>query len=163
MLYPIQKGPGYRHLRIRSPNGSLGAPLTSNQLDVQQVSTALAPFLSALAAKPATEQVEVLKARIKNYAAIRDAVPEPLRTLYSNQIGVMQARLRAAQHAKQLEREAEQAVKAWRVLGYTVTGTGIVTGAAIIAVLMSVSDYYQRKGHGKKHGRGGKHRSSDDE
>jgi hypothetical protein len=124
----------------------LGDPVNAKDLDVQQVSTTLAPFLAALAKKPAAEQVEVLKARIRNYAAIRDVVPEPIKTLYNNQIGIMQAKLGAAQQAKALEREDQQSTRTWRVLGYTVTGTGIVAGGAVVFALLEVAGYYKRKG-----------------
>lgn len=158
MLYPTQKGPGYRSTRAPgraqfSGVTALGAPVTSKDVDVAQISAAFAPFLSALAAKPAEEQVEVFRARIRNYQAIRDVVPEPVKSLYNNQIRVMQGRLKAAEHAKGLEREGERSARTWRVLGYTVTGTGIVVGGAAVIVLVELANYYKRKGHGKRNRR----------
>lgn len=131
------------------PAARLGAP--GQTTGFQQIATDIAPFISALAQKSATEQVEVLQAKIENQRRLRDAMPEPIRTIYANNVRVMEAKLKAARQAKVLEREGQNAQRTWRLVGYTITGTGVAVGGAMVVALLSLSRMTDRKHRGGSH------------
>jgi hypothetical protein len=111
----------------------------------------IAPFIASLANKPATEQVEVLKAKIANQTEMRDRFPEPIRTLYVNNLRVLRGKLKAAEQAQALEREEQASTRTWRFMGYTITGTGVAVGFATVALLLSASRSVDRTN--RHHGR----------
>lgn len=81
----------------------------------------------------------MLKAKIANQVEMRDRFPEPIRTLYVNNLRVLRAKLKAAEQAQALEREAQDSTRTWRFMGYTITGTGVAVGFAAIALMLSAS------------------------
>jgi len=115
------------------------AALSGPDVDAQQIMASLAPFIASLATKPAAEQVEVLKAKIANQTELRDRFPEPIRTLYVNNLRVLRGKLKAAEQAQALEREEQASTRTWRFMGYTITGTGVAVGVATVALLLSAS------------------------
>lgn len=108
--------------------------------DIVRASTqTVAPIVRELIERSAVEDVEVLRAKIHNQRDLALRVPEPVRTLYMNNVRVLEAKLRAALHARQVELEQERATRTWRVLGYTVTGTGIAVGLAAIFGIVALA------------------------
>ena len=125
--------------------GVLGAsaPGEDGQTAAQTVQQWL-PVAKTLFDRDAYESVEVLKAKINNQTEMMRWAPEPLKTVYRNNIEVLKAKLRAAQHAKSIEREGEQAQRTWRIFGWTLTSTGVVVGAAAAAALLSIASKNRR-------------------
>lgn len=124
----------------------VGAPETTKE-DVLQK---LAPVISDTAAKlldsSATENVEVLRAKIANHKRMMKYAPEgPMRDFYRNQISVLTAKLNAAKQAKNLEKEEQASVRTWRVLGYTVTGTGVAIGGGVVLLLLALARRANRR------------------
>lgn len=105
----------------------------------------LLPIAKELLEASASQDVEVLKAQIANHRRMRAKVPEPLKTLYSNKIKVLQAKLRAAEQAKLLEQEEQQSTRNWRLLGYSVTGTGIAVGLAATVAVIAIAGKFNRE------------------
>lgn len=114
-------------------------------VDVQNALTNIAPFIAALVNKPAEEQVEILRAKIANQTMLRDRFPEPIRTFYVNNLRLLRGKLKAAEHAKLIEREGQQAQRTWRLMGYSITATGVAVGVATVALLLSLSRAANRK------------------
>ena len=123
----------------------------SGPIDVQQLAANIAPFIASLADKSALEQVEVLEAKIANQTEMRDRFPEPIRTLYVNNLRILRGKLKAAKQAAALEREDQASTRTWRFMGYTVTGTGIAVGVATVVALLSLSRSADRTN--RHHGR----------
>ena len=80
-------------------------------------------------------QVELLKAKIANMRTMKAKVPFAA-VFYDNEIAKLQAKLRAAQSQVGVAKEKEQATRDWRQLGFTVSGVGILIGAALLGVLV---------------------------
>jgi hypothetical protein len=112
---------------------------TTDQDQMIDTINRLAPAAKALLQNDAYEDVEVLRAKIRNQTALMQWAPEPAKTIYRNNIAVLQAKLRAAQHAKQVELESESAQRTWRIFGWTFSGTGVLVGLAATAALLSMS------------------------
>lgn len=82
-------------------------------------------------------RVATLKAKIKNYKAMRDKFPEPVKTLYKNQIVLMQSRLKAEERNLELEVAGESSTSTWRTIGHGLGYAAIVLvglGGAFVAV-----------------------------
>lgn len=120
---------------------SEGGPRT-----VEEWVAVVGPIAREVLASSATQDVEVLKAKIANQTRMAQVSPEPLRTLYLNNINVLKAKLRAAVQAREVERESQQATRTWRLAGYTVTGTGVAVGAGIIVALLALASKWSSEG-----------------
>lgn len=122
------------------PRRALGAD--PNLLDLVQSAKPYAEML--LKDDDPTEDVETLKARIRNHEAIRNASFEPIRTLYQNKINVLKARLRAAKK-RQTERRKDTASKwEWSNLGKFGAVIGIATGVAVLSLIVNASGAARR-------------------
>ena len=135
---------------VGEPMGETPAQAAAPTIAQTDLLTKLAPVVKELLDDSAVEDVEVLKAKIANHRRLRDASIEPVRTLYANKVRVLEAKLRAAKDAKRLEREEQQATRTWRVLGYTVTGTGIAVGAGVLALLVAGTQNLNRRDRGHR-------------
>lgn len=82
------------------------------------------------------QRVATLRAKIANYKKMRDEFPEPIKTLYSNQIVLMQSRLKAEQVNLGLEKEGESSTSTWRTIGHTAgyvaIGLGVLVGGYVV-------------------------------
>lgn len=115
------------------------APAEAPPADLTKYTTAAAPILSSLiGGKDSTENVETLRAQIKNHQALRDKFPEPLKTLYGNKVRVLKARLKAALSTQKRDKEDRASKWEWATLGKVGLVTGISIGAALI-LLIAVS------------------------
>ena len=69
------------------------------------------------------ERVQVLKAKIKNYEKMRAKYGiGPIGDLYSNEIRLMKARLKAEKKALGLQGESEDSTRVWRYAGWGLAG-----------------------------------------
>lgn len=83
------------------------------------------------------QRVATLRAKIQNYKAMRDKFPEPVKTLYTNQIVLMKSRLKAEEKELQLEVQGEQSTSTWRTIGHSLGYAAVVVlalGGAFIGV-----------------------------
>lgn len=132
---------------------AMGAPETPAQISVSEAAKALLPVAKEILDTSATEDVEVLKAKIRNHRRMRDMMPPgPARVIYQNEIDKLKAKLRAAEQAKRVELESQQATREWRVLGYTLTGTGVFVGIAGALALLSIAGSFNRTNRGPRGG-----------
>jgi hypothetical protein len=96
----------------------------------------IAPFV---AAKDPRETVEVLKAKIANYEAIKHTSPFnviPGVRWYDAEIAKMKARLDVAKRTAGETQAGAEAVARWHGLGQTALGIGIATGVALLALVV---------------------------
>ena len=87
----------------------------------------------------ADESVEVLKAKIKNQKRMMRSFPEPIKTLYRNNIATLEAKLRAAKRAKVEEAATTQSKREFVQLGQAGVVAGLLVGGALILFLISRS------------------------
>lgn len=118
-------------------------PITDRTADLLEM---VMPVVRAVVDPSTTQSVAVLKAKIANQQALARKVGEPLRTLYLNNVGVLQAKLKVAVERERRDAKTRASATEWAFLGKAFTGTGILLGAAGIYVLISVGRHYQRKG-----------------
>ncbi len=102
------------------------------------VATAL-PVAKAIFDTDAAEDVETLRAKIKNHKRMRDSLPEPLKTIYANKVRVLEAKYRAATQKHTREKQLAVSRKEWAGLGKATVVVGIGVGASIIALLLSMT------------------------
>ena len=114
------------------------APTTSSD-DTTLYATAAAAAVKKLTEGSADESVEVLRAKIKNQKRMLRSVPEPLATLYRNNIAVLEAKLRAAKRAKSEELATTQTKREFFQLGQAGIVAGILVGGSLILFLVSRS------------------------
>lgn len=81
------------------------------------------------------QQVELYKAKIQNLQAMKARIPLAA-VFYDGEIAKLRAKLRAAQAQVSVATEKDQATRDWRKLGYTISGVGILLGAAVIGVVL---------------------------
>lgn len=96
-----------------------------------------APIAKSVLTSSAEEDVQVLKAQIKNHERLRDTFPEPFKTIYANKVRVLKARLRAAEKAKVEEGKTQTSRWEWAALGKTSVVVGILAGSALTALLIT--------------------------
>jgi len=125
---------------------SLGSPqfglrplgVAKSSTDLTSYTQAAAPVLAALVTtKDSTETAETLRAQIKNHKHLRDTFPDPLKTLYANKVTILEAKLRAALDLRKRDTEDRRSKYEWSALGKAGIITGIVTGGAIILLLVA--------------------------
>lgn len=134
---------------LRPQPGRLGAsdPETGpNPKTVEEWVALVGPIAREVLASSATQDVEVLRAKIANQTRMMQVSPEPLKTLYRNNIAVLKAKLRAALQERELERESQQATRTWRIAGYAVTGTGMAVGAGVVVALLALASKWTNEG-----------------
>ena len=112
---------------------------SSSPDDTTLYATAAAAALKKLTEGSADESVEVLQAKIKNQKRMLRSVPEPLATLYRNNIAVLEGKLRAAKRAKKEELATTQTKREFFQLGQAGIVAGILVGGALILFLISRS------------------------
>lgn len=116
-----------------------GAKLTAL---VQQPSTQLNAWNAVVSAlSDPRERVAVLKAKIKNYKAMKAKYGiGPVADLYQNEIVKMRARLGAEEENLRLQEEGEESSTTWRWIGHTGgyvgIGLGLLAGGLLIAKIM---------------------------
>lgn len=115
------------------------AASSSSPDDTTLYATAAAAALKKLTEGSADESVEVLQAKIKNQKRMLRSVPEPLATLYRNNIAVLEGKLRAAKRAKKEELATTQTKREFFQLGQAGIVAGILVGGALILFLVSRS------------------------
>ena len=82
----------------------------------------------------ATQQTEVLRARLKNLKRMRSRAPVFLRGPFTARIRIAQAKLKAAERRVGLQRESETAQRTYRVLGQTAIIGGVLAAFALAAM-----------------------------
>lgn len=114
------------------------APSATTADDYLRVAKEATPLVKSLITDDttATEDVEVLRAKIRNYKGMKRKLPW-LAWWYDNEIRKMEAKLRAAKVARADERS-------WFIMGQTVTATGVFVGGATILALVSLARYLER-------------------
>ena len=89
-----------------------------------------------------------VRARISNYQKMRVTSPYnviPGKLWYDNEITKLLAREKALVEKVGLEHEGEDATRTWRALGQTGTGVGIVTGFAVIGLILALAARTSRR------------------
>lgn len=87
------------------------------------------------------ERVATLKAKIKNYKAMKAKYGiGPIGDLYQNQIVLMQSRLKAEEKDLELEREGETSTSTWRTIGHSLGYAGIAI-AVLGGMYLGVKTY----------------------
>lgn len=101
--------------------------------------TAAGTALKALTQGSADESVEVLTAKIENQTRLMRTFPEPVKTVYRNNIAVLKARLRAATRARSEESKTTETKREFAQLGQAGIVGGLLVGGALILFLLSRS------------------------
>lgn len=83
-----------------------------------------------------TQQVEVLRARVKNTKKAMNALPSILQGPLRARLRVLQAKLKAAERRVALQREQESARRTWRTLGQIAVVSGVVVAIAVTARIL---------------------------
>jgi hypothetical protein len=112
---------------------------SSSSSDFSLYATAAGAALKQLTEGSADESVEVLKAKIKNQKRMMRSFPEPIKTLYRNNIATLEAKLRAAKRAKVEEAATTQSKREFVQLGQAGVVAGLLVGGALILFLVSRS------------------------
>lgn len=107
--------------------------------DLLQTAQKIAPVVRSFTESSAYEDVEVIKAKLVNQRRLRDTLPEPLKTFYANNVRILEAKLKAAKHAKVLEARDRASSREWAFLGKGTAVTGIAVGAALVVLILSRS------------------------
>lgn len=109
-------------------------PEAGAQTDFLSKATSAAPLIQALfKSGDATENVEVLRAKIKNAESMKRKIPA-LAFFYDNEIRKFRGKLKAALSAQKLQSEGVASTRSWRVLGQTGVVVGLLVGITLIAV-----------------------------
>ena len=114
--------------------GSYGADEEKSlfsESDIAQL-TAAAPVISELisGSMDATQQKEVLQAKLKNLRRMKKKFPL-LTMFYDNQIEKVKAKLEAAKQRLELQKESQESTRTWRGLGQTGVGVAVVLGIVL--------------------------------
>jgi hypothetical protein len=112
---------------------------SSSSSDTTLYATAAGAALKQLTEGSADESVEVLQAKIKNQKRMMRSLPEPIKTLYGNNIAKLEAKLRAAKRAKVEEAATTQSKREFVQLGQAGVVAGLLVGGALILFLVSRS------------------------
>lgn len=117
------------------PSRYLGADATESALKTA------APYIKALVADSATEDVETLRAMVRNHKAIRNSFRQgtAMWVLYDNKVRVLEARLRAALAAQEEEHEDRQSKWEFAAIGKTLGVGGIIASGALILLLLNAA------------------------
>lgn len=97
----------------------------------------IAPIAKSVLTSSPEEDVQVLKAQIRNHEKLRDTLPEPFKTIYANKVRVLKARLRAAETARSEDKKTQTSRWEWASLGKTSVVIGILAGSALTALLIT--------------------------
>ena len=92
------------------------------------------PLLQALVSGgDATENVEVLTAKIANMKVMKRKIPA-LAFFYENEIRKLEGRLKVARIAQSRQTEGVEATRSWRTLGQAGIAVGVLVGVVAIAL-----------------------------
>lgn len=105
----------------------------------------VAPVVRALVDPVATQSVEVLEAKIRNQRALMAKTPEPIKTIYRNNVAKLEAKLAVARRRELRDADTRRSAKEWSTLGKTLAAVGIAVGIAAAFSISSVGSYYRRK------------------
>lgn len=140
---------GNSAIPLAAASPSPAAPTPTAPLPSEHYTSLLEQFApiakSVLTSSSAEEDVQVLKAQIKNHRKLRDSLPEPFKTIYANKVRVLEAKLRAAEKAKVEENKTQTSRWEWASLGKSAIVVGILAGSALTALLITTAIKTGRK------------------
>lgn len=136
------------------PPGARRPKKPENEMErqLQAWSPVVAGMLREMYALDPNTSVEVFEAKIANLKRQRRNAPVFLRGYLTNRINILEAKHRGASHQRQLQLEEERSTRTWRVLGYSLTGTGIAVGLGLLGLLVVSSKSVHRGDYARKNG-----------
>lgn len=112
----------------------------------KQLAPLVAPFVNA--SKDVRETAEVVAAKISNYEKMKNVSPYnviPGTLWYENEITKLKARLTSLKTQASEAQASATATATWRNLGQTAVGVGILTGIALLGLVVVTTLKVARK------------------